>query len=406
MPVRRTRNRDLRILNTIAEALNSAPDVRQALERALTLVADLLGLETGWVWLIDPGTGRYYNAAAHNLPPFLREPVRMTGKQCWCIEAFQTGRLAPKNISVLGCSRLREAALPLSMADDEDTATRGLRAHASIPLYFRDKPLGIMNVAAPAWREWSEDDLRLLSTIAYQAGIAVERARLAEEETRLARAEERTRLAREIHDTLAQSLTGIALQIEAALNELESDPPRARERLDSALALTRESLDEARRSVSNLRAALLDGKPLTDALAALARRFTSETGIRVSFRAAGDTRLTAVQEAELYRIAQEALSNIRRHAAGATEITVSLKADAGTLRLTVTDNGPGFAVAAAASTGGGHGIPGMRERARTLGGSLRIASRAGQGTRVVASIPAVGSADGSDSGSDSGSGAT
>ena len=99
----------MRILNAVAEALNSALDVREALQRTLALVADLLGLETGWVWLLDPETHHFYNAAAQHLPPYLREPVRMTGHSCWCIQSFQRGKLAPENIDVLECSRLRPA---------------------------------------------------------------------------------------------------------------------------------------------------------------------------------------------------------------------------------------------------------------------------------------------------------
>ena len=145
-----------------------------------------------------------------------------------------------------------------------------------------------MNVTGSEWRKLTPTELRLLSTIAYQAGIAIERARLAQESTRLARAEERTRLAREIHDTLAQGLTAIALHIEGALPYLEHDPGRARERLTRALEATRESLEEARRSVLNLRTGLPAGKPLGEALGALARRLTAETGVRVHIAIRGE----------------------------------------------------------------------------------------------------------------------
>ena len=267
------RTRELSILNAIAEALNSSVQVDEALARTLSLVASLLDLRTGWVWLLDAETGQFYNAAAQNLPPYLQEPVRMTGRKCWCIESFLDGELTPKNIDVLTCSRL----LPAVQAQQTDL-TQGLGSHASIPLAFQDKPLGIMNVTGPSWRKLTRPELRLLSTIAYQVGIAVERARLADERTRLARAEERARIAREIHDTLAQGLTAIALHIEGALPHLAGDPERARERLEKALAVTRESLEEARRSVLSLRAALPDGRPLAEALGALARAFTSEKG--------------------------------------------------------------------------------------------------------------------------------
>src|SRR5579859_4123743 len=108
-PANHKQARELVILNTIAEALNSAPDVQQALARTLGLVAELLDLQAGWVWLIDPETNQIYNAAAHNLPPYLREPVRMIGYTCWCLDSFRSGELAPKNITQMGCSRLRKA---------------------------------------------------------------------------------------------------------------------------------------------------------------------------------------------------------------------------------------------------------------------------------------------------------
>ena len=379
------RARELSILNAVAEALNGAPDVEQALGRTLALTAELLGLHSGWVWLRDPDSGQYYSAAALNLPPYLQQPVRMTGRPCWCLEAFEAGELRPKNVDVIECSRLRPA-----VRARRAELTQGLRAHASIPLYFRDQPLGIINVTGPGWRRLSRAELALLSTIAYQVGIAVERARLAEAGARLARVEERTRLAREIHDTLAQSLTAITLQLESALRHLETSPARARERVERARATARESLEEARRSVLDLRTAPLAGRPLAEALAALGRAFTAETGVRVHLRAAPLPSLPLRTEAELYRIAQEALTNVRRHARAHT-VEIGLRAAGGRVRLSVRDDGRGFAAGRVAP--GRYGILGMRERARLLGGSLRVTSRAGQGTLVSVSVPLRGEDD-------------
>ena len=344
---------------------------------------DLIGLPTGWIWLLDPETRQFYSAAARNLPPYLQEPVRMAGSHCWCIEAFNNGELTPKNIDAMECSRL-QPAVKRQAAD----LTRGLRYHASIPLYFQGKPLGIMNVTRPAWRELTRDELRLLSTIAYQVGIAIERARLAEEATRLARSEERARLAREIHDTLAQGLTAIALNLEGALPHLESDPARARERLERALTQSRESLDEARRSVMDLRTAPLAAKPLAEALAALGRAFTSDTGVRVNVHSRVERTLPLRIEAELFRIVQEALANVRRHARART-VGIDLRVDGRTARLTVRDDGRGFASASATRppSEGHHGVAGMRERANLLGGRLRVESRPGRGTRLVTTVP-------------------
>lgn len=394
------KTQELVILNSIAEALNSAPDVRQALERTLALVTDLLGLRTGWIWLLDPETQKFYSAAAQHLPPYLQEPVRMSGKGCWCIDDFNEGKLTPKNIDVIECSRLRPA-----VQANATELTRGLRYHASIPLYFQDKPLGILNVTGPSWRKLTADELRLLTTIGYQVGIAIERARLAEDSARLARVEERARIAREIHDTLAQGLTAIALHLESAINQVGKNPDRVRERLERALAMARESLEEARQSVLNLRAAPMAGKPLAEALGGLARAFTSETGVRAHVRDAAIRSLPLRIEAELFRIAQEALVNVRRHA-GATEVAIALDDGKGSMnasrakgskakrpgakdllsvRLTVRDNGKGFDPKTVPEDH--QGIVGMRERARLLGGRLRVDSRPGRGTAVIASVP-------------------
>jgi len=374
MAVRSSR-RELEIVGAIAEALNSAPTVQQALDRTLELVTDLLGLQTGWVWLVDPETGHMYSAAARNLPPYLQEPVRMTGSWCLCIEEFRSGSLTPRNVDVMECTRLR----PAVRARQTDL-THGLAHHASVPLSFQDKQLGIMNITAPAMRRLTREELRLLGTIGLQVGVAIERARLAEQSALLARSDERTRLAREIHDTLAQGLTAIALQIETAIQHVGRDPARVRERLEKALATARENLDEARRSVTNLRAGALEGRPLAQALASLVREFTSESGIRVTLETRGSCALTLPVEAELYRIAEQALANVRQHAR-AKSVKIALTCTARNASLTIEDDGVGFDVRRVPA--GRHGIEGMRERARIAGGTLRITSRREKGTRIV-----------------------
>ncbi|HYC91225.1 MAG TPA: GAF domain-containing sensor histidine kinase [Thermoanaerobaculia bacterium] len=344
--------RELEIVAAIAEALNSAPTVQIALERTLEVIARELKLDTGWVWLVDAETGHIYSAAARNLPPYLQEPVRMTGSSCWCIEQFRDGELEPRNVDVMGCSRLRPAM-------GRDDLTRNIAHHASVPLTFQGKPLGILNITAPELRRLSARELRLLSTIGFQLGVAIERARLAEESAAHARADERTRLAREIHDTIAQSLTAIALQIEAG-------------RSDAALRVTRETLEEARRSVMNLR---LAEKPLAQALALLVREFTSQSGIRVSLdvarASARECELPVSVEAELYRIAQQALANVSAHAR-AKHVRVSLRCTAKAVTLTIEDDGVGFDLRRIPEDR--HGIRGMRERARLAGGTLKIAT--------------------------------
>lgn len=362
----------------VIDILNTTQDVTDALIKTLGIVAEALGLRTGWVWLLDTQSDDIYYAAGRNLPPYLQEPVRMTGATCWCIDAFRRHRLTPKNIDIMQCSRLSSAT-----NEDQQNATGGLKYHASIPLYFQDKPLGIINVAATSWRSLHKEELSLLEAIGYQVGIAVERSRLAEEQAGYVRAEERTRLAREIHDTLVQSLTAIILQLEVSTTLVQSGKPAALDHVNKALEIARSGLEEARNSVKNLRNAALNGKSLAEALRSYARTFSSETGIFVD-AGIDQTHLLKVNiEEELFRIAQEALLNVKKHSQ-ATTVNIQLNTAGASVVMTISDNGIGFSKDNVRADS--HGLISMRERARWIGGSLRIISNR-KGTKVIASLP-------------------
>lgn len=384
----------LRVLKEVAEALNSATSEQRAASEALSRMSDLLGLETGWVWLRDQDSGHFYSAAAQHLPPYLQEPVRMTGRSCWCLELFRSGTLSARNIDVVECSRLAPA-----LQAGQPALTQGLRCHASVPLYAGDRPLGVMNLATHGWRRLSRQELDLLTTIADQVGVAIERARFGERSIDVARAEERARIAREIHDTLAQGLTAVALHIEAAVSRL-SKRDRAQQPLQRALEVARESLDDARRSVGALRASSVENRSLAEALGALGRRFTADTGVRVrvevadvepafaSHRKIPSTlrrgMLSPDVESELFRIASEALTNVGKHAR-ASEAWIRVDSTRGRFRLTIGDNGMGFRLRGARRRG--YGLIGIEDRARLLDGRATIRSAPGRGTAVIVTLP-------------------
>jgi two-component system, NarL family, sensor kinase len=369
----RRRSHELSILNDVARALNASVDLPTLLARALEKVTELLGLSTGWVLLFDE-SGEPYLAAEQNLPPGLsQEPKLMTG-WCWCLESFCDGELdGAANIGVMACSRLRKLGLAKGR-------TAGLRYHASVPLQVQGERLGMLNVAGPEWRELDADELSLLHTIGDLLGVAVERARLHARRLDAAQAEERNRLAREIHDTIAQDLSAIAFQLEAAEALLDGpvDPDRVRRSVAAALDLTRKGLEETRRSVLDLRAAPLEGRTLAVALADLA----SERN--VIFEGSAPTPLPAAVEVGLYRIAQEALQNALHHAE-ASRILIRLETSPQRVRLTIEDDGRGFVIGEESSASR-FGLIGMRERARLLGGSFELESSPGAGTRVTAEV--------------------
>ncbi|BCX04570.1 MAG: hypothetical protein KatS3mg053_2508 [Candidatus Roseilinea sp.] len=372
-------NRELSILNTIAGALNRQADLRRALQATLAQVADLFGLETGWVWLMrdDPSA---YLAAAQNLPrPFVDEPARMEGS-CYCLDAFLAGEI-DHDARVITCTRLKHI---VALAD-------GLRYHASIPLFAQGegaqrRRLGVLNVASAEQRELTADDLRLLHTIGDMVGIAVERAQLFERSAELGALEERNRLAREIHDTLAQGLAAITMQLETADALMAGDKPaQARAAIRRALRLARANLEEARRSVLDLRAAPLEEHTLREALTALLQEHVAHWQIEAQFDGAEAQRpLPARVEVALYRIAQEALSNAARHAQ-ARRVTLRLTITPDHAAMIIEDDGVGFDPSQLPPDR--CGLIGMSERARLVGGSFDVRSSPGAGTRIEVKLP-------------------
>jgi signal transduction histidine kinase len=210
---------------------------------------------------------------------------------------------------------------------------------------------------------------------------------------------ERTRIARELHDTLAQGVAGVGLQIETALRMLEQQPDSAREHLRLAHAMSKSSLDEVRRSIWVLRAQTAKGQGgLAVRLSESLRQLTAGKGPEATIEIHGQPRpLPVAVERNLLRIAHEAVSNAVRHSEAETMNVVLDFGDDGLL-LRVRDDGRGFDFEShLAASGVEHfGLLGISERARALGGELRVESRPGVGTEVFCRIPYGARADSAD----------
>jgi signal transduction histidine kinase len=219
-------------------------------------------------------------------------------------------------------------------------------------------------------------------------GLAREREHL-EARAAVAAAEERARIARDLHDTLAQCLVASIRQLEAAADELGSDPDAARVRLTRAHALAREALAEARRSVWALRPAGLEHGDLAGAITHATHSLAQGCPIEVEVTSRGVPRPLRDEVADnLLRLTQEAVSNALTHAS-ARRVRVALAYSAGGVELTVEDDGRGFEPDRVRS-GCGVGLRSMRERAESIGGRLRVSSRLGRGTQISVVVPVDG----------------
>lgn len=199
--------------------------------------------------------------------------------------------------------------------------------------------------------------------------------------------QERQRMARELHDTLAQGLAGLILQLEAADSHLENhNTARAQQVVQQAMGRARTTLYEARLAIQALRSPALEYDNLIDAIGREVEQFATTTGLRTTFEVdAEPTGVSPEIAQDILRIVQESLSNVARHAR-ASHALVRLERGDGKLQVLVKDDGIGFDLVAALEQPGRFGLAGMKERAEQLGGELEVESARGSGTRVVLSI--------------------
>jgi len=283
---------------------------------------------------------------------------------------------SPANIGIITCSRLKDLV----------SGTDGLKNHASVPLQTYDKQLGLLNVVGTNWRELTEPELKLLHTIGDMLAIAIERGQLFEQRAQQGMIDERNRLAREIHDTLAQTLTAISLKLETADALLDSGSActSIHKLVMDALHLTRATLEETRRSVLDLRAAPLEGQTLSEAVRSMCQEYAN-SGLTVNVTLDELRPLSPRLEMSLYRILQEALNNVNRHAE-ATTVNIRLTTSPDTIILGVEDDGIGFDPDQLQHQPR-FGLIGLNERVHLLGGSLNVESAPTIGTSLHINIP-------------------
>jgi signal transduction histidine kinase len=259
------------------------------------------------------------------------------------------------------------------------------RSELTVPISVKGKIIGVLDIQSDQLDNFNHTDLELMRSLANQAGVAIENARLYEQAKQVAVLEERNRLARELHDSVTQTLYGMGLYAQAAIGQLAlGNLEQVGENLREIIDTSQEVLAEMRLLIHELRPPVLVQDGLDMALQARLSAVEGRAGLQTSLKSDLAGRLPATIEEGFYRIALEALNNVVKHAHAHT-VAVYLSQHQNVVTLEITDDGLGFDPQAVKAQGG-MGLPAMQERAAALGGQLTIWSKPGEGARVVMEV--------------------
>lgn len=390
-------NRELAALNTVARSISGARSLNEVLDAALQSALAALGCPAGWVVLNSNENPAPAIVAHQGLSDrFLERETAPEVGPCRCLNILHTVEGWQQPVLRAECPRLRRAM-------EESRPESRFDQHLSVPLVSHDRPLGVLNLAIPENRPLTPEQVELAGAIGRQVGVAVDaeiqrRRLMAELEQRealrgqllervlAAQEEERHRIARELHDEAGQALTSMMVGLRLLEKEVER-PEMLVARLTDLKRMTDGVLEDLHRLAMDLRPASLDHLGLVAALRQYAELYSRQHGLVVQFETVGldSGRLPAEVEIALYRIVQEALTNVVRHAR-ATRADVLLERRGDRLVAIVEDDGAGFDPETAVQNGR-LGLFGMRERAEMLGGALAIESAPGAGTTVFVELP-------------------
>jgi signal transduction histidine kinase len=367
----------LESLTEVGNALAGETELAPLLELIATRLHDLIDAELVVITLPAPGDELRIEAAVGDLAEGLVGSLLTRS-------GSKSGRVLERRRSERVDSTLDDTEV-----DQEVARTIGMRSGLYVPMVVGDRPIGVIAAHNKRGRDprFTDEDLRIAETFAARAAVAVDLAdRVARDSLRRVvdgQELERRRLARELHDETGQALTSILLGLKRV------EEAKTREDSRAAAGELREeivkTLQSVRRLAVELRPKALDDFGLVPALERLAEAFGDSSGIEIDVEAnLDDSRLPAEVETALYRIAQEALTNVAKHA-GAGHVSVVVTRRHGSVTVVVEDDGRGFG--ATGGDSGGLGLVGMKERVGLLGGRLAIESTEGAGTTIVAEVP-------------------
>lgn len=377
------RTHELATLNAIAASVSRSLDLKEIMADALVRLMDLTGTEYGIAYRIVGEEGLADSAHAF---------LRVMAYRGLPHEFANLGDGLALNQSAAGVAARHGEPMVWSLAElpsqgllKQSLASMNIEQVIVIPLMTKNRLVGSLNLSTNRVRVYAPEQLALLKTIGQQIGVAVENARLYEQAERSAQIAERSRLARELHDSVTQSLYSMTLYAEATARLLTAGQTEA------AVVHLRDLRDTAQEALREMRLLIFELRPpaLENGLAsALQNRLDaveSRGGIKAELHVEGNEAGSLVMDTELYHIALEALNNALKHA-NAQSVQVHLQYCAESIRLEICDDGIGFDPAAA-RLGGGLGLAGMRERAQRIDALLEVDSAVGRGTRILVRVP-------------------
>ena len=400
-------------LSRVSAAISSLMDLGAILKVGLDSVMNMMGGVVGGIMLIDDQTKMLSYHTSHGLSAEYVEEMRFPLGEGIAGKVGQSGR------AIL----LEDISSDPSAAHRDLISKEGLKAFVSVPLRAKDHVLGVLNVASTKVRRFTKDDMYLLGSIGDQLGIAVEEAKLYKRlndakkryqalvrQTISIQEEERRRIARELHDETSQQLTALTLNLQALSEMMEMRGIKNGEIkaiLEKAHHIAVQAHTEVARLIRELRPTLLDTLGLSAAIRNLAETHLVSKGIdaTMEFKGMEQRLLSAEAELTLFRVAQEAMSNIVRHS-GARKAMIRLECNLKECSLSVEDDGKGFDVSEIThidKDGRGAGLFGVRERVAEVGGEAYVESQPGKGTKAIAKVPIMRSTGyGEDKGAGSG----
>lgn len=387
------KNARLDSINRLAMAASRELDLNKVLDATLEGMLDMLGLPCGWIYIRDLDEHRIRLAAVRGLP--VDSPayavIADTDLGCACWNELISGG-SPETVLIQKCSR-GSGCIPLvDLAD-----------HITILIQARDQKFGLINLACPAGVEYSREDLDLLNSIGRQVSEIIANAwlhqRLVEKEAARqlllhalvsAQDNERTRLARELHDEAGQSLTSLLIRLKTL--EKKAGETEFRRDIDSLCVSVSKAIDQIREISYRFRPPALDEFGIEVALKSLLAEMTKDTPLETRARVElAGVQLPMEMQISLYRIAQEALTNVLRHAR-ASCVTVELVGEERGITLKIADDGVGFDLRSLRAEDAPKrlGLLGIQERVEILAGLFTVHSAPGAGTTLSITIPVHG----------------